>query len=93
MTANRRGRPPGSKSEAVEADPRDGQAEPKAELNSVALSVVKNGDMWQLVKISFDPELLIAGKPEVVMEDTDRWEVQAQFDFECEETFLFSDDV
>ena len=56
-------------------------------------SVVRNGDIYQLVQIIFDRESLSTFKGEVIFESTDRWETQAQFTFQTEEEFLLKDSL
>lgn len=62
-------------------------------LDAVAFSVVRNGDLYQLVKIPFGVNSFSIGIPEVIFENTDRWEVQSQFVYETENAFLVVEDL
>ncbi len=61
--------------------------------DSVAYSVIRSGDVYQLIRFSFNRETLTSSKGEVVLENADRWEVQSLFDFHADESFLMKDDL
>lgn len=63
------------------------------QLESVAFGVVRNGDVYQLVRIPFNLDTLQAGQGEVIAENTDRWEIQGQFNFEADEAFLLKESL
>lgn len=53
-----------------------------------AFSVVRVGGLYKLIRIPFSKTELKAGKPEIELESTDRWEVQSQFNYHCDQDFL-----
>lgn len=61
--------------------------------NAVAFSVIRKGDVYQLIRVIFDQETLIPSVAEVMLENTDRWEVQGQYDVFSDEAFLMKEDL
>ena len=62
-------------------------------LDSVALSVVRINDVYQLIKIPFNKRTLDVGVPEVVLTDTDRFEIQSQFDYHADLEYLLKEEL
>lgn len=69
------------------------EVEEPAVYDQEAFSVIRLDDMYKLVKIPFNKNDLRSGQPEVVFQSTDRWEVQSQFDFYSDQSFLLIEEI
>lgn len=102
MVAGKRGRPPKDQPEEIDYEMLNALEETKTQeemvkdmfqVDSAAYSVVRNGDVFQLVRVGFNRESLTSSTAEVILESTDRWEVQAQFNVYTDNEFLMKDDL